>query len=135
MQLQVSEGTAVRKLEESRKKVTKLEAMVLRLEQKIDDKDSNIYYNKKQSQNKVQHLKRNLHVSSGRNPVFKLKFQAFHLLCLHRPVSVGPGRKPQRPAHNSSLKNDTDGCWLIGLYAASHLGLFCLLRGILSKNL
>ena len=63
VQLQVSEGTAVRKLEESRKKVTKLEAMVLRMEQKIDDKDSNIYYNKKQSQNKVQHLKRNLHVS------------------------------------------------------------------------
>ena len=74
MQLQVSEGTAVRKLEESRKKVTKLEAMVLRMEQKIDDKDSNIYYNKKQSQNKVQHLKRNLHVSSGmRKPAFLYK--------------------------------------------------------------
>ena len=60
----MSEGTAIRKLEESRKKVTKLEAMVLRLEQKLDDKDSTIFHKRKESQNKVQHLKRNLHVSS-----------------------------------------------------------------------
>ena len=63
VQLQVSEGTAVRKLEESRKKVTKLEAMVLRLEQKVDEKNGTIYHNRKEAQNKAQHLKRNLHVS------------------------------------------------------------------------
>lgn len=63
VQLQVSEGTAVRKLEESRKKVTKLEAMVLRLEQKIDDKENTLFHKRKEAQNKVQYLKRNLHVS------------------------------------------------------------------------
>ncbi|XP_053396760.1 centrosomal protein of 290 kDa-like [Mercenaria mercenaria] len=61
VQLQVSEGTAVRKLEESRKKVTKLEAMVLRLEQKIDDKENTLFHKRKEAQNKVQYLKRNLH--------------------------------------------------------------------------
>ncbi|WAR07060.1 CE290-like protein [Mya arenaria] len=61
VQLQVSEGTAVRKLEESRRKVTKLEAMVLRLEQKIDDKENTLFHKQKESQNKVQYLKRNLH--------------------------------------------------------------------------
>ncbi|KAL4233575.1 hypothetical protein ACF0H5_008256 [Mactra antiquata] len=61
VQLQVSEGTAVRKLEESRKKVTKLEAMVLRLEQKIDDKENTLFHKRKESQNKIQYLKRNLH--------------------------------------------------------------------------
>jgi len=64
VQLQVSEGTAVRKLEESRKKVSKLEAMVLRLEQKIDDKDNNLFHKQKEANNKVQYLKRNLHVST-----------------------------------------------------------------------
>ena len=53
----------MRKLEESRKKVTKLEAMVLRLEQKVDEKNGTIYHNRKEAQNKAQHLKRNLHVS------------------------------------------------------------------------
>ncbi|KAH3726744.1 centrosomal protein of 290 kDa-like [Dreissena polymorpha] len=61
VQLQVSEGTAIRKLEESRKKVSKLEAMVLRLEQKIDDKENTLFHKQKEAQNKVQYLKRNLY--------------------------------------------------------------------------
>jgi len=59
----VSEGTAVRKLEESRKKVTKLEAMVLRMEQKLDDKENTLFHKRKEAQNKVQYLKKNLNVS------------------------------------------------------------------------
>ena len=63
MQLQVSEGTAVRRLEEAQKKNTKLEALVLRLEQRVDEKDQTIYHNKAESKNKANHLKRNLQVS------------------------------------------------------------------------
>lgn len=62
VQLQVSEGTAVKRLTESQKKVTKLEAMVLRLEQRLDDKDQTIYHNRTEAQNKAKHLKRNLQV-------------------------------------------------------------------------
>jgi len=53
----------VRKLEESRKKVTKLEAMVLRMEQKLDDKENTLFHKRKEAQNKVQYLKKNLNVS------------------------------------------------------------------------
>ncbi|XP_056015074.1 centrosomal protein of 290 kDa-like [Ostrea edulis] len=60
VQLQVSEGTAVRRLEECQKKVNKLEALVLRLEQKLDDKDQTLYHNRSEAQGKVNHLKRNL---------------------------------------------------------------------------
>lgn len=60
VQLQVSEGTAVRRLEECQKKVNKLEALVLRLEQKLDDKDQTVYHNKSEAQGKINHLKRNL---------------------------------------------------------------------------
>ncbi|KAK3096658.1 hypothetical protein FSP39_002154 [Pinctada imbricata] len=60
VQLQVSEGTAVRRLEEAQKKNTKLEALVLRLEQRLDEKDQTIYHNKAEVKNKVNHLKRNL---------------------------------------------------------------------------
>ncbi|KAJ8314697.1 hypothetical protein KUTeg_006847 [Tegillarca granosa] len=60
VQLQVSEGTAVKRLTETQKKVTKLEAMVLRLEQRLDDKDQTLYHNRTEAQNKAKHLKRNL---------------------------------------------------------------------------
>ncbi|KAL3881749.1 hypothetical protein ACJMK2_028144 [Sinanodonta woodiana] len=61
VQLQVSEGTAVRKLEEMSKKVYKFEAHILRLEQKLDAKDDTMYHNRAEAQNKVKHLKKNLH--------------------------------------------------------------------------
>ena len=60
VQLQVSEGTAVRKYEEVKKKVSKTEALVLRLEQKLDDKNQTIYHNRKEAQDKANHLKKNL---------------------------------------------------------------------------
>ncbi|CAC5374165.1 CEP290 [Mytilus coruscus] len=60
VQLQVSEGTAVRKYEEVKKKVSKTEALVLRLEQKLDDKNQTIYHNRKEAQDKSNHLKKNL---------------------------------------------------------------------------
>uniref|UniRef100_K1PYW1 Centrosomal protein of 290kDa coiled-coil region domain-containing protein n=1 Tax=Magallana gigas TaxID=29159 RepID=K1PYW1_MAGGI len=60
VQLQVSEGTAVKRLEECQKKVNKLEALVLRLEQKLDDKDQTVFHNKSEAQGKINHLKRNL---------------------------------------------------------------------------
>lgn len=67
VQLQVSEGTAVRRLEECQKKVNKLEALVLRLEQKLDDKDQTVYHNKSEAQGKINHLKRNLQVIQDKN--------------------------------------------------------------------
>lgn len=60
VQLQVSEGTAVRRYEEVKKKVSKTEALVLRLEQKLDDKNQTIYHNRKEAQDKANHLKKNL---------------------------------------------------------------------------
>lgn len=60
VQLQISEGTAVQKLESALQKVSKLEAQVLRLEQQIDEKNQSIYHNRNEAQNKIKHLKRNL---------------------------------------------------------------------------
>ncbi|OWF51997.1 centrosomal protein of 290 kDa-like [Mizuhopecten yessoensis] len=60
VQLQVSEGTSVRRLEESKKRVTKLEAQILRMDQKLDDKNQTMVHNKAEAQNKAKHLKRNL---------------------------------------------------------------------------
>ncbi|XP_071113169.1 centrosomal protein of 290 kDa-like [Haliotis cracherodii] len=60
VQLQVSEGTAVRKCEEAKKKVTKLEAHVLRGEHRIDDKNQTIQHNRAEAQNKARYLKRSL---------------------------------------------------------------------------
>ncbi|XP_060063320.1 centrosomal protein of 290 kDa-like [Ylistrum balloti] len=60
VQLQVSEGTSVRRLEEANKRVTKLEAQILRMEQKLDDKNQTMVHNKAEAQNKAKHLKRNL---------------------------------------------------------------------------
>ena len=63
MQLQISEGTAVQKLENTLQKVSKLEAQVLRLEQQIDEKNQTIYHTRTEAQNKIRHLKKNLFVS------------------------------------------------------------------------
>lgn len=73
VQLQISEGTAVQKLESALQKVSKLEAQVLRLEQQIDEKNQSIYHNRNEAQNKIKHLKRNLFVS----------FCIFSLLNIH----------------------------------------------------
>ncbi|CAH1800117.1 unnamed protein product [Owenia fusiformis] len=60
VQLQVSEGTAVRKLEDAENKIRKLNAQVLRLQKQVDDKDQIIYHNRIESHNKAKHLKRNI---------------------------------------------------------------------------
>ncbi|XP_005096015.2 centrosomal protein of 290 kDa [Aplysia californica] len=60
VQLQVSEGSAVKRLEEAQKKVTKLEAQALRMEQRVDDKDQTIYHNKQEAQGKSRYLRRSL---------------------------------------------------------------------------
>lgn len=57
IQLQISEGTAVRKLEDAIKKITKMEAQILRAEQRVDDKDQTIYHNRQESRSKVKYLK------------------------------------------------------------------------------
>lgn len=56
--LQVSEGTAVRKLEEATKKIHKLEALILRASQKIDEKEETIFHGRQESNGKIRHLKR-----------------------------------------------------------------------------
>lgn len=60
MALQVSEGTAVRKLEAATQKLNKQEAHVLRLERKIDEKDQALYHAKMEARNKAKFLKRTI---------------------------------------------------------------------------
>nr|DBA31038.1 TPA: hypothetical protein GDO54_006953 [Pyxicephalus adspersus] len=55
--LQVSEATAVAKLEATTTKVRKLEAYSLRLEQKIDDKEQALYYARLEGRNRAKHLR------------------------------------------------------------------------------
>ncbi|CAI9583378.1 unnamed protein product [Staurois parvus] len=54
--LQVSEATAVAKLEATTTKLHKLEAYSLRLEQKIDDKEQALYYARLEGRNRAKHL-------------------------------------------------------------------------------
>ncbi|XP_051787455.1 centrosomal protein of 290 kDa [Erpetoichthys calabaricus] len=54
--LQVSEATAVSKLEITVTKLQKLEAYNLRLEQKIDDKEQALYYARQEGRNRAKHL-------------------------------------------------------------------------------
>ncbi|XP_066265930.1 centrosomal protein of 290 kDa-like [Branchiostoma lanceolatum] len=55
--LQVSEGTAVRKLEDATSRISKIEALVLRLEQKLDEKEQALYHAKVEGRNRARHLK------------------------------------------------------------------------------
>lgn len=62
VQLQVSEGTAVRKLEDASKKLVRLEAQLLQREHKLDEKDQTIYHNRLESRNKTKYLKHTIQV-------------------------------------------------------------------------
>ncbi|XP_018425714.1 PREDICTED: centrosomal protein of 290 kDa, partial [Nanorana parkeri] len=55
--LQISEATAVAKLEATTTKMRKLEAYSLRLEQKIDDKEQALYYARLEGRNRAKHLR------------------------------------------------------------------------------
>ncbi|MBN3304076.1 CE290 protein, partial [Amia calva] len=55
--LQVSEATAVSKLEAAIVKVQKLEAYSLRMEQKLDDKEQALYYARLEGRNRAKHLR------------------------------------------------------------------------------
>ncbi|XP_040200100.1 centrosomal protein of 290 kDa [Rana temporaria] len=55
--LQVSESTAVAKLEATTTKLHKLEAYSLRLEQKLDDKEQALYYARLEGRNRAKHLR------------------------------------------------------------------------------
>ena len=57
VQLQVSEGTAVKKLEDSMKRITKLQAQLLRMEQRLDEKDQGLLHHRAESANKSRHLR------------------------------------------------------------------------------
>ena len=61
--LQVSEGTAVRKLEASNAKVKKLQAQVLRLQRSVDERSQSLYHCQVASRNKARHLKATIQVS------------------------------------------------------------------------
>jgi len=62
VQLQFSEATAVRQLDSTQKKLTRLEAQLLRCEQNMDEKDRTIYHNRLEARNKVHHLKHTIQV-------------------------------------------------------------------------
>lgn len=55
--LQVSEATAVTKLEAMVLKVQKLEAQKLRAEQRLDEKERALYYSRQEAHDRVQHLR------------------------------------------------------------------------------
>ena len=61
--LQVSEGTAVRKLEAANSKLKKLEAHVLRLQKRVDEKSQSLYHCQVAARNKARHLKATIQVS------------------------------------------------------------------------
>lgn len=60
VQLQISEGTSVRKVQDNHKKILKLEAQLLRTERKVDEKDQTIYHNSQESRTKQRYLKSTL---------------------------------------------------------------------------
>ena len=64
MQLQVSEGTAVRKLEDANKKIVRLEAQLLQREHKMDEKDQTIYHNRLEARSKAKYLKHTIQVNT-----------------------------------------------------------------------
>ena len=69
--LQVSEGTAVRKLEAANAKIKKLEAQILRLQRHLDERAQSLYHCQVDARNKARHLKRTIQVigqSSGLVP-------------------------------------------------------------------
>ncbi|XP_069830230.1 centrosomal protein of 290 kDa isoform X2 [Dendropsophus ebraccatus] len=58
--LQISESTAVAKLEATASKLQKIEAYSLRLEQKLDDKEQALYYARLEGRNRAKHLRHNI---------------------------------------------------------------------------
>ncbi|XP_068132936.1 centrosomal protein of 290 kDa isoform X2 [Hyperolius riggenbachi] len=58
--LQISESTAVAKLEATTSKLHKLEAYSLRLEQKIDDKEQALYFARLEGRNRAKHLRQTI---------------------------------------------------------------------------
>lgn len=60
VQLQMSEGMASRRLDEAKMKLTKLDALSLRMEQRADEKEQTIYHNRLESRSKVRHLKQTI---------------------------------------------------------------------------
>ena len=73
--LQVSEGTAVRKLEAANAKIKKLEAQILRLQRHLDERAQSLYHCQVDARNKARHLKRTIQVigqSSGLVPWARL---------------------------------------------------------------
>ena len=60
--MQVSEGVALRKLDDANKKISKLEVLALRAEQRADDRENTIYHNRLESRSKAKYLKHTIHV-------------------------------------------------------------------------
>ncbi|XP_053317885.1 centrosomal protein of 290 kDa [Spea bombifrons] len=58
--LQISEATAVGKLEATTTKLQKMEAYNLRLEQKLDDKEQALYYARQEGRNRAKHLRQTI---------------------------------------------------------------------------
>ncbi|KAG8439537.1 hypothetical protein GDO86_005659 [Hymenochirus boettgeri] len=58
--LQISESTAVGKLEATTAKLHKMEAYNLRLQQKIDDKEQALYYSRLEGRNRAKHLRQTI---------------------------------------------------------------------------
>lgn len=60
----MSEGSALKRLEEAQAKVAKLEGQVLRMEQRLDGKNEAIYHVKQEAYSKTKYLRRSLQVST-----------------------------------------------------------------------
>lgn len=60
MALQVSEATAVAKLEAATSKLQKMEIINMRQEQKLDDKEQTLYYARLEGRNRAKHLRQTI---------------------------------------------------------------------------
>ena len=61
VRLQMSEGIALRKLNDAVKKTYRLEARLLRAEQRLDDKEQTIYNNRMEAHSKTRYLRNTVH--------------------------------------------------------------------------
>lgn len=62
VQLQLSETSALRKLDDIQRVEKRLEAQLLRTEQNCDEKDQNLYHTRLEARSRVKHLKDTINV-------------------------------------------------------------------------
>lgn len=83
--LQLSEGTGLRKLDLASRKTLQLEAQVLRMEHRLDEKDQSLYHSRMESRAKAKHLKDTINVRSANQILIIVSVSSCHWKKLHVP--------------------------------------------------